>query len=96
MIKTNRAGLIGNAQDLIYYLGWEEIQQNKPVEQLQMPLGLSAGEQKIIDILKLSPVRIDELSMQSDLPQSQLAMHLLNLEMQGILISLPGKVYKLN
>lgn len=96
LIKSNRAGLISNARDLIYYLGWEEIRQTKSVEQLQMPLGLSAEEQKIIDILKLSPVRIDELSMLSDLPQSQLAMHLLNLEVLGILISLPGKVYKLN
>jgi DNA processing protein len=30
------------------------------------------------------------------LSQSQLAMHLLSLEMQGILVSLPGKIYQLN
>jgi DNA processing protein len=96
LIRTNRAGLISNAQDLIYSLGWEEVQQNKKTEQLQMPLGLSAEEQKIVELLKASAVRIDELSIQSGMSQSQLAMHLLSLEMQGILMSLPGKVYQLN
>ncbi|TCD00412.1 DNA-processing protein DprA [Pedobacter psychroterrae] len=95
LIKTNRAGLIGNANDLLYYLGWDD-KKKVQQEQLQMPMGLSAEEQKIVEILQGAPARVDELAIRSEIPQSQLAMHLLNLEMQGILVSLPGKVYQLN
>jgi DNA processing protein len=96
LIKTNRAGLISNAKDLAYYLGWEEIKKLEIPVQFQMPFGLSIEEQQIIHVLKESPLRIDELAIRSNQTQSQLAMRLLNLEMQGILLSLPGKLYKLN
>lgn len=97
LIRTNRAGLISNARELIYALGWEEeLRQNRASGQLQMPIGLSAEEHKIMELLKTSAAQIDELSMRSGISQSQLAMHLLSLEMQGLLVSLPGKVYQLN
>lgn len=96
LIRTNRAGLISNARELIYALGWEEVRQNRADKQLQMPIGLSAEEHKIIELLKASAVQIDELAILSGMSQSQLAMHLLSLEMQGLLVSLPGKVYQLN
>lgn len=94
LIKTNRAGLISQAKDLAYFLGWEQ----KPVAaietQILMPLGLSREEDRILEILGVSTMAIDELSMHMQLPQSKLALHLLNLEMQGIVLSLPGNVYK--
>ncbi|WP_214228374.1 DNA-processing protein DprA [Pedobacter sp. B4-66] len=95
LIKTNRAALINHAKDLAYYLGWDEVKSQK-TKQTQMLIGLSAEEQKIVDLLQVSAIRIDELAIQSEMPQSKLAMHLLSLEMQGILISLPGKLYKLS
>lgn len=95
LIKTNRAALINHTKDLIYQLGWEETAPKK-IRQVQLPLGLSEEELRIVELLKISPARIDELTTQSNIPQSKLAMHLLNLEMQGILVALPGKVYRLN
>jgi len=95
LIKTNRAALINHAKDLAYYLGWEEV-KSKKTEQTQLLIGLSDEAQKIVDLLRVSDLRIDELSIRSEIPQSKLAMHLLNLEMQGILISLPGKMYKMS
>ena len=96
LIKTNRAGLINNAGDLLYYLGWDDQKKEESQKQLQMPLGLSEGEQKIVDILQNAPMRVDELGIRAEIPQSQLAMLLLNLEMQGIITSLPGKLYHLS
>ncbi|MES2828123.1 MAG: DNA-processing protein DprA [Bacteroidota bacterium] len=98
LIKTNRAALINHAKDLVYYMGWESPGGANAlnVSQIQMPLGLSKEEYQIIELLKISSERIDELSVKMSIPQSKLTMHLLNLEMQGILVSLPGKVYKLN
>jgi DNA processing protein len=95
LIKTSRAALINHAKDFVYYMGWDST-VSKPVKQIQLPLGLATEEQLIVGLLEISSLRIDELGIKLGLNQSKLAMYLLNLEMQGILISLPGKVYKLN
>lgn len=96
LIKTNRAGLINNANDLIYYLGWDaeiKVKQNMPQTTLQ--LNLTPNEQRVIDALKNGQLSIDELSLQLNIQQSKLAIVILTLEMQGIIVSLPGKIYKL-
>jgi len=95
LIKTNRAGLINHAKDLVYYLGWKEIKiQQQP--QVTLPLGLSKEEASVVEMLTLAPALIDQISTCTHIPQSKLAIHLLNLEMQGILVALPGKMYKLS
>lgn len=94
LIKTNRAGLINNPKDLIYYLGWDEEIDQKQQIQIQMPLNLNKEEQRVYEILKVEPIAIDDLSLKTKWPQSKLAIILLTLEMQGIIVSLPGKIYK--
>lgn len=96
LIKTNRAALINHPKDLVYYLGWADTKLEQQALQTQLPLGLSIEEIKVLEVLKTAPSLIDEISNKTNIPQSKLAIHLLNLEMQGILISLPGKMYKLN
>lgn len=96
LIKTNRAALIGHAKDLVYYQGWDEILPEKARGQLQMAISLSDEEQKIVSVLADAAIGVDEIGFRSGLSRSQLAMYLLSLEMKGILVSLPGKVYKLN
>lgn len=96
LIKTNRAGLINNANDLIYYLGWDdEVKEKKKQAQTTLQLNLTVNEQKVVDALQNKSVSIDELSIVLNIQQSKLAIVILTLEMQGIIISLPGKVYKL-
>ena len=96
LIKTNRAGLINHPKDLIYYLGWDDEKSQKVEVQAHLPLNLTHDEQKLVDILKEKPLSVDQLALGTDLPQSKLAIILLTLEMQGILVSLPGKIYKLS
>lgn len=96
LIKTNRAGLISHAEDLIYNLGWEIERPVKQSSQTQLPVGLSAEEEQIVSVLRFSALSIDRIASDLSIAQSKLSLHLLNLEMQGILVSLPGKVYKLN
>lgn len=94
LIKTNRAGLINNPKDLIYYLGWDEqVMAKKP--QVTLRLDLTANEQKVVDILLNGQRAIDELAIELNMPQSKLAIVVLTLEMQGIIVSLPGKIYKI-
>ena len=96
LIKTNRAGLINNAKDLIYYLNWDEEEKVvKKQTQIAMPINLTANEHKVLDALQHGQLSIDELCIALGIQQSKLAIVMLTLEMQGIIISLPGKVYKL-
>lgn len=95
LIKTNRAGLINNPMDLIYYLGWDAEAEKKESVQVKMPLNLTKDEQLIYNLLEVEALGIDELSLRINIAQSKLAIILLTLEMQGVIVSLPGKLYKL-
>ena len=99
LIRHNKAGLLTCAADLAYSLGWEKIDDGRPaVEQLSLPMDLSNDERIILDIIHQhkSPLAIDELTLKANMPMSQLAMNLLNMEMQGFIRSLPGKTYCIN
>ena len=96
LIKTNRAVLINDVSDLIYYLGWDaEVAKKKEQTQTSLHLNLTANEQKVVECLRAGQLAIDELAIRLETPQSKLAIVILTLEMQGIIVSLPGKVYKL-
>ncbi|MET4140366.1 DNA-processing protein DprA [Pedobacter sp. UYP1] len=95
LIKTNRAGMINEARDLVYYMGWEAADTVSPVRKENLPSGLSGIEHVLINLLKTAPHSIDDLGLKADIQQGKLALHLLNLEMKGVLISLPGKIYQL-
>jgi DNA processing protein len=96
LIKTNRAGLINNPMDLIYYLGWDEAASSKTKQvQVSLPLTLSKDEMFIAETLKESALSIDELALKTNIQQSKLAIVLLTLEMQGLIVALPGKLFKL-
>ncbi len=95
LIKTNRAGLINHPQDLIYYLGWDDDTSKKEVVQMQLPLGLNKDERLVAETLQHCSLAVDELSLQTNIAQSKLAIILLTLEMKGIIVALPGKLFKL-
>lgn len=96
LIKSHRAGLINHAKDLLYYLGWDDKMPEQVGLQIQLAVNLSKDEQKIVDVIGDVAVSVDRLAISSGFSQSKLAIHLLNLEMQGVLTALPGKIYKLN
>jgi len=99
LIRNNKAALLTCAADLAYSLGWEGSGVKKPKkEQLMLPMDLSAEERMIFDIIHQHkmPLAIDDLTIKTNMPMSQLAMNLLNMEMQGYIRSLPGKTYCLN
>ncbi len=95
LIKTNRAALVESADDIARLMGWEEVQP-KPVPQTEMFINLSEEENTLINILKeTGETGVDELMAKSKIPVSRVSSCLLNLEFQGLVISLPGKRYKL-
>ncbi len=96
LIKTTRAGLINHPKDLIYYLVWDdELPKKKTEVQATLQLSLTTNEQKVVNALQNGQLSIDELALATQMQQSKLAIVILTLEMQGIIVSLPGKIYKL-
>jgi len=99
LIRNNKAALLTCVADLAYSLGWEKPDDMNTIsQQFTLPIDLSKDEQIIFDIIlqhKL-PLAIDDLTIKTNMPMSQLAMNLLNMEMQGYIKSLPGKAYQVN
>lgn len=57
---------------------------------------MSKDEKVIIDILKeKETANIDEINLKSGLSSSSVAAVILNLELQNVILSLPGKIYQL-
>jgi DNA processing protein len=95
-IKTNKALLYTDAADIIQTMGWEEKPVTRKHKQRQLFVELTPAEQKIIDALnEKENIHVDELCAQTQMTTGAVAAALLSLEMQNILLSMPGKRYKL-
>jgi len=96
LIKTNRANLITKVADLEYILGWTESPLSTTGSQLSLAIDLSDSETVIANVLSVhGSLIVDDLAILTGFPQSKLAAHVLGMEMKGLVVSLPGKVYKL-
>lgn len=98
LIRNNKAMLLTDAEELIEVMGWEEKSRKSEVRsQKELFIELSSDEKIIVDILKEKDlIHIDELNLKSGLSSSSMAAAILNLELQGVVSTLPGKLYKLN
>ncbi|MFP5471572.1 MAG: DNA-processing protein DprA [Bacteroidia bacterium] len=95
LIKTQRAQLVENAQDVLNYLGWTEKKIKEKPKQAQLALNLSDAEQKIYTLIAdKEKIGFDELVVSLNMPASELSVELLNLEFSGLINTLPGKVYE--
>lgn len=95
LIRTNVAAMITKAEDLVEMMNWSKEPRPKAVQR-QLFISLTPDEQKIVDLLQTrDSVHADELFHHTRLPNSLLAATLLQLEMQGLIKSLPGKLYRM-
>jgi DNA processing protein len=96
LIQQNKAMLVNSAKDVITFMEWLPRKKKAPV-QAALFGDLLPDEQALVDIIKAKgKVDIDELCVQSRMPQGKAAGLLLNLEFNGVVRALPGKVYALN
>jgi len=95
LIRKNIAAMITNADDLLDLMNWSQSKKQRPVQK-QLFINLLPEEQKIVDLLQTKDsIHADELMHHTGLANSQLAATLLQLEMQGIIKTLPGKHYRM-
>jgi DNA processing protein len=97
LIKSNKAALLGDGADLLQAMGWEnKAQKTGRKNQRELFIELTPDEKTIIDVLReKEKVGIDEINAKSGLSSSAVAAGILNLELQNVILSLPGKLYQL-
>ena len=95
LIRTNRAGLITNAADLLEAMSWDAGKRRKHI-QPQLPLAMNEDEELIIRVLAKEETQINSLLVQTDLTINRLSPVLFEMEMRGVVRCLPGGFYKLN
>jgi DNA processing protein len=97
LIKNNKAYLLTNAEDIIDTLGWGNFRQAQVKKQKELFIELSTDERALVGILsEKEAVHIDEINLKSGLSSSTVAAAILNLELQNVIVSLPGKLYRLS
>lgn len=96
LVKTNKAALVNSAADILDFMGWSDAIKAKAPKQRALFIELTPDEKVITAVLqKEDIIMIDELHAKSGLSSSAVASTLLSLEMHGLILSMPGKRYKL-
>jgi DNA processing protein len=96
LIKQGKARLLQDAQQLMEVMGWQSKKTAKKKQQRELFIELQGDEQLIYNLLKeKDQMHIDELHVRSGLNSSAMAAAILGLELQGLINSLPGKLYQL-
>jgi DNA processing protein len=96
LIQYNKAILLTDADQLLQVMGWEERKKDTAPQQREFFIELTPEEKQVVQLLKEKEmVHIDEINLRSGLSNSFIAAAILNLELQGVIATLPGKMYKL-
>ncbi|PJB12763.1 MAG: DNA-protecting protein DprA [Flavobacteriales bacterium CG_4_9_14_3_um_filter_40_17] len=96
LIKSQKAQLICSAAEIVFWLNWDvnEVKSKTPIQK-QLFLNLNDEEQKLYDFLKSQGQQpIDMIAIGCNMPTYKIASHLLNMELQGAIRPLPGKVFE--
>ena len=99
LIKSNKAMLLTDAAELLQIMNWEDSPKGRKERKSQRELfiELTADEKIVVSILKeKEAVHIDEINGKSGLSSSAVAAAILNMELQGVISSKPGKMYNLS
>ena len=100
LIQKGSAGLLLHPDDILQSLGWEsphkKTASKSKASQQTLLLSFTPEEKLIVDLLTdQPPIHIDELKERCGLTSSAVAAAILSLELQNLLLALPGKMYKL-
>lgn len=98
LIRNHKANLVTNAKDIIEFMNWDLDTTIKKADTIQpeLFLDLNTQERLIYDLLQsCEKATIDDINFKIEMTQSTISSLLLQLEMKGIIVSLPGKTYKI-
>ncbi len=89
LIAGSKAHLLSSGEDFLTKMGWN-LKIEKPIQKSIFPM-ISEDEKRIVDLIQIqNPMNIDVLALKLNMPISKLSVHLFQLEMSGIVKSVPG------
>ena len=98
LIRKHQAALITSADDFIEAIMWDS-QSKKKLEAIQRSIFLELNEEenRIVELLTQHPddLHINTLVSQTNIPINRLSALLFELELRGVIRSLPGSSYRL-
>lgn len=95
LIKTHKANLIQSVNDIEYIMNWSTGSKAPKTVQPELFPTISPEEESILRHLRENGESIvDNLSFLVQMPVNKVSTLLLNLELAGLVCSLPGKIYK--
>ena len=95
LIKKQKAQMISNAAELIYFMGWDVDKKVSTGRQRNLFVELDEIEQKIFYFLQeQGRQELDTISIACKLPVYKTSSILLNMEMKGVITPLPGKYFE--
>lgn len=95
LIATNRAQLLRTADDIAFQLGWPLIGKQMAIAEAEEAAALSPSEQKVIDLLQEHDrMTLDEVAARLAASLPKAAGLMFNLEMRGLVHTLPGHLYQ--
>ena len=95
IIKLNEAVLVENQADIEKAMNWDIKVSTNRAYQTSLFVDLTSEEQKLVDLLKGGDRFVDEITIETQMPMSKVSALLLGLEFKGLIVSLPGKMYRL-
>ena len=96
LIRSNRAALVENGEQIKEIMGWDENSAKVGVIQKTLFPTLSPDEEIVYKILETNKeCSIDFIIHNADMSSSKVSAALLNMEFENIVKALPGKIYKL-
>lgn len=94
LIRENRARLTMHPSDILDAMGWDRRENAAPNEQ---KIELDEDQQRVYGLVRSNlQLQVDELQLRSGLSSGRFSAALLFLEMEKLVIPLPGKQYRLN
>ncbi len=95
LIRTNKAQLLNSADDLIFYLNWDQLKKSTRTIQPSLFIDLAGDNKTIYDYLqKNGKNTLDTISIDTKIPIYKISSALLDLELQGLVRPLPGKLFE--
>jgi DNA processing protein len=96
LIRNNQATLMESVSDMAKMMGWEEVKSKEKDIQGELFISLTEVEQRIVDLLReREQMHIDVINATTGYPNSRNAGALLELEMKDLILSMPGRIYRL-
>lgn len=94
LIKSNKAALVENADDVESALGWEPVKTRTPLQRVLFS-DMSDPEKMIFDLLsKENELTIDAICRTLEIPVQNLSPLLLQMELKGLVKFFPGNLYR--